>query len=107
VIKRAWKILGDLESETGGKGARTERNQLSLFAAKSEQDSDQAPLVSSETSARPTPPQAAPVEPHPVLKELELTDINEMTPLQALNFVAKLKKSVAQTLHSPVPSNSR
>ena len=80
VIARAWKVLAELEahstqsSSSGAFGS----NQLSLF----------------DSGARlEAPPVSEPefVEPHPVLKELERTDVNEMTPIQALNFVVRLQ----------------
>ncbi|MGK5085908.1 DNA mismatch repair protein MutS [Bdellovibrionota bacterium FG-1] len=81
VIKKAWKILEELEKKAA---ARSEEEapyvgQMSLFSL--------APTPPPETSVPPTP---APL--HPVLQELGETDINTLTPIAALNFIAKLQE---------------
>jgi DNA mismatch repair protein MutS len=86
VTERAWKILEDLENQNAQstpKGAQ----QLSLFDAPTVplQREPEAPKIIEEL------PQAPPLEPHPVLKVLEETDVNEMTPIQALNFIVRLQ----------------
>lgn len=80
VIDRAWKVLEDLEQHSASGKPATQ--QLSLF--------DTPPRLHSVPAA---PPKAEPpVPPHPVLVELESTNVNEMTPIQALNCLAKLKE---------------
>jgi DNA mismatch repair protein MutS len=76
VIQRAWQVLEELEKNTGQ--SQADPAQLSLF------DTPQP--------FEPAPALEAPAEPHPVLQELETTDVNTMTPIQALNFVAKLQE---------------
>ncbi len=78
VIERAWTILAELEAHSSGSPAPFPSDQLSLFDSNS----------THQTPYTPPPP---PPEPHPVLKELENMNLNEMTPIQALNFVAKLQ----------------
>jgi DNA mismatch repair protein MutS len=72
VVDRAWQVLENLEAKRPDDAVSTQ--QLSLFAP---------------------PPSQAPTEaePHPVLSELERADVNAMTPLQALNFLARLRES--------------
>lgn len=82
VIDRAWSVLEELERHAPHSGQAVAINQLSLFDAES-RVSDNAP----QAIANPEP-----VEPHPVLLELGKTNLNEMTPVQALNFVAKLQE---------------
>ncbi len=79
VIQRAWEILDRLEKEGAELRSAdfTESTQLSLFDA----HVAPAPLLESE-----------PLTPHPVLEELEKTDINEMTPMQALHLIARLQE---------------
>lgn len=75
VIDQAWRVLEDLETNSLNSGKNTQDpRQLSLFAP---------------TAA---PRKAQPVPPHPVVQALEEIDVNEMTPIQALNFVAKLRE---------------
>jgi DNA mismatch repair protein MutS len=78
VIQRAWKVLQELESNSN-QGPSQNTPQLSLFEAAAQS----IPLPEPEED--PIPP------PNPVLRELEEININEMTPLQALNFVVKLQ----------------
>jgi DNA mismatch repair protein MutS len=84
VIERAWSVLEELERHAPHSGSGASLNQLSLFDAP----------PGAAAPARPQPDQAA--EPHPALVELEKTDINEMTPVQALNFVVRLQKLAAE-----------
>jgi DNA mismatch repair protein MutS len=97
VVERAWEVLEELErnsfhgqksgqSGQSGKVGAASRDQLSLFS--------QAPRASQvEMKAQPieTPVLLA-LPPHPAIVELEKTNINEMTPLQALNFVVRLQE---------------
>jgi DNA mismatch repair protein MutS len=73
VIDRAWKVLEELEKHTLHSGAQASVDQMSLF-----------------DSAEPV--EAEPVEPHPAIIELERIDVNQMTPVQALNFVVRLRE---------------
>ena len=73
VIQRSWKILAELESQGTPNGKPSKPTpQLSLFDHR-----EATPLA---------PPMA-----HPVLTELKDININDMTPIQALNFVVKLQ----------------
>ncbi len=72
VIQRAWSVLEDLE-KAGAHPATPP--QLSLFSP----------------PAPETPEENEPILPHPVLKALDEMDVNEMTPVQALNFVVQLQ----------------
>jgi len=77
VIHRAWGVLAELEKNSSGVDSS---NQLSLFG--------QPQLVTEEIpEVEPEEPQP----PHPVLKELADLKVDEITPLQALNFVVKLQ----------------
>lgn len=78
VINRAWQILKVLESKSAPQGSGIDLNQLNLFSAP-------APL--------PVPmpdPRAAEIQ-----AEIERADVNSMTPLQALNFVSRLRDLAA------------
>jgi DNA mismatch repair protein MutS len=77
VIERSWKVLSELENQEGAPPS----NQLSLFEARSPQ-----------RELEPEPEPEIIQEPHPVLVELEKININEMTPIQALNFVVRLQE---------------
>jgi DNA mismatch repair protein MutS len=78
VVERAWEVLEELESHSLHSGSHAaSTDQLSLFGGG-------ARVVSTEPEV--------PAEPHPVLEALEKTDLNEMTPIQALNFVVKLQE---------------
>ena len=93
VVQRAWKILHELETGALLSHSQGNTHQLSLF---------QSTRVSSETShfeefedledegQLPGLKTQTP-EPHPVLVELSKVDLEQLTPLQALNLVAKLK----------------
>jgi DNA mismatch repair protein MutS len=84
VIERAWKVLGELETQSNRHSPSFSSDQLSLFDRASRSEPEAAsPLPEIEIEVIP---------PHPVLVELENTDINEMTPIQALNFVVKLQE---------------
>jgi len=76
VIDRAWKVLDELESQSVQATSPRETNQLSLFDF-NEPQIEAAPEL---------------LPPHPVLQELEATNINELTPIQALNFVVRLQE---------------
>lgn len=102
VTDRAWKVLEELEA--GGKGephlspalghpldpllSKVDQlgaslNQMSLFDHRYEGGVKGASGLSKPVEAK--------LESHPILKELESIEVNEMTPLQALNFVVDLK----------------
>ncbi len=74
VVQRAWKILDQLEHSNTNHPV--DPSQLSLFSSAA-----QAEVV---LTATPTP--------HPLLIELQNTEINHMTPIQALNFVVRLQE---------------
>jgi DNA mismatch repair protein MutS len=77
VVDRAWKILLQLETQNRGHSS----NQLSLFSTPNSDGLDSEDLESaSENPAIET-----------LLQELENANINEMSPLQALNWIAKLQ----------------
>lgn len=77
VIKRAWQVLEKLEAQAPAQSANPD--QLSLFGSASHA------------------PAAIPTEPHPVIREIETVNLSEMTPLQALNFLAKLQDSARES----------
>ena len=86
VIERAWQVLADLEQSAVAPvigDARTE--QLSLWGA--------IAAAAAESPARaPEPPKQEP--PHPALGALSELDINDLTPLQALNALARIRGMV-------------
>ena len=84
VIERAWAVLEELEQHAPHSAQAGSAGQLSLF----------------EAASRPMAPAEEPsvATPHPVLIELEKTDINEMTPIQALNFVVRLQQLSSEAL---------
>ena len=87
VVERAWKVLEELESSARmGHQGGSDPAQLSLFAA----------AAAATPSPPAAPPVPEPVRPHPVLLELERANLNEMTPIQALNFVVQLQKSCGE-----------
>lgn len=71
VVERAWAVLSQLESIP--KDRAPDPAQLELFVRTPKPRPEPAPL-------------------HPLISELKTTDVNAMTPLQALNFLAKLKE---------------
>jgi DNA mismatch repair protein MutS len=83
VIQRAWKILSDLEQQHT---PFTPQSQLSLF--------DQTKNQTSESSLIDSTHNPPPAEKHSALLALEQLNIEELTPLQALNFVSKLRDSL-------------
>ncbi len=103
VIKKAWKVLEELEKKAA---ARSEDDapfvgQMSLFSlAPSAAPTLAAPEMPTELVADVAPPDVHPVL-HPVLQELGETDINTLTPIAALNFIARL-----QEISRNVASNS-
>jgi DNA mismatch repair protein MutS len=110
VIDRAWSVLEELERHAPHSGATASVDQLSLFAAVAPRATDVGDEAGDDAAvgadarpavgpAEPTPAEpvsAEPAPPHPVLVALESTDINQMTPVQALNFVVKLQQELAQ-----------
>lgn len=83
VIQRAWTVLSELESTQSGHSEHlTQSNlQLSLFGGASRQAPPAKPEIVTEVRWQP----------HPILIELQSADINQMTPLQAMNFLSKLQ----------------
>jgi DNA mismatch repair protein MutS len=75
VVSRAWKVLEELEQTTSPAVQASDSDQLSFFAF-------------SKASAT-EPPVAVP---HPVLVQIGNLDPNQMTPLEALNWLAKLRE---------------
>ncbi len=91
VVDRAWQVLETLERESRGPqpvppsiAGSPPEGQLSFFAPPS------APRVEIRTEIRRE------FVPHPSIETLKSAAINEMTPLQALNFLAELQKAVLQ-----------
>jgi DNA mismatch repair protein MutS len=78
VVDRAWQVLEELEKGTGAGSAGDSPDQLSLFAA-------------GAPAAHEREPEAA--VPHPLVVELAAIDVDGLTPLQALNVLARLKSS--------------
>lgn len=85
VVERAWRVLEDLENQSGSPAPR----QMSLFDVISEE-----PLELLEEPLKEEP--VEPVAPHPALQELTQMDINGLTPIQALNFIVKLQSLCTQ-----------
>jgi len=82
VIDRAWKILEVLEATARAvEKPENAGSQLSLF----EKNESHA--------STPPPGPAVPEEPHPAIAELSTLDINSMTPLDAINTLARLKNT--------------
>jgi DNA mismatch repair protein MutS len=71
VIERAWKVLDELE-------------RSSIAASEPMADPQQLPLFLDL--------KREPVEPHPVLTQIGKLNPNEMTPLQALNWLSTLQE---------------
>jgi DNA mismatch repair protein MutS len=81
VIERAWKVLEELETQNqAGEGKSF---QLHLFDHRERASREEDMEFEAEPEVPPVP--------HPVLQELGQTDINQLTPVQALNFVVRLK----------------
>ena len=87
MVERAWQVLETLESESRGPQAtagqppvQTPESQLSFFGSG-------LTRVEIRTEVKKE------FLPHPTLEALQTAAINEMTPLQALNFLAELQKS--------------
>ncbi|HUP58357.1 MAG TPA: hypothetical protein VM598_12945, partial [Bdellovibrionota bacterium] len=78
VVDRAWKVLERLESEPKLARGQASPDQLDLFGV--------TPLAAAEPEA--------PIEsgPHPVLGALAGLRVDELTPLQALNELARLSE---------------
>lgn len=78
VIDRAWKVLHELEEHSAAKNS-CDAKQLSLL-----------------TWAEPVESKTTVSTPHPVLTELQTINVNEMTPMQALSFLARLQEIAQQ-----------
>ena len=76
VIQRAWEVLDQLEGQHAPAAPLAPSDQLSFFGL---------PSAASVPPAQPEPP-------HPAVVELAQVDPNQMTPIQALNFVVKLQE---------------
>ncbi|OFZ21337.1 MAG: DNA mismatch repair protein MutS [Bdellovibrionales bacterium GWB1_55_8] len=81
VVSRAWKVLEELEKHSPDSTGLPGGGQLSLF--------DSADPVE-ETSVVSEPVFEQKID--PVLEEIQNANLNEMTPLQALNFIARLQE---------------
>jgi DNA mismatch repair ATPase MutS len=88
VIDRAWKVLEELEAQSQAGGSSF---QLHLFAGA--RTSKLSPPEAEVQEIETTPP-------HPIFQELELADVNQLTPMQALQFVVKLKDLSVMEKHS-------
>jgi DNA mismatch repair protein MutS len=98
VIERAWSVLEELEAHAPHSGQGGSINQLSLFDVSGKRASGAASGAQAERvteieadDADKAAAASEPAPPHPVLEELGKTNINEMTPIQALNFVVRLQ----------------
>jgi DNA mismatch repair protein MutS len=78
VVSRAWKVLEELEQPGALSVQAHDSNQLSLFSMAV------AAPAHEETKVE--------AEPHPVLTQIGLLDPNQMTPLEALNWLARLRE---------------
>jgi DNA mismatch repair protein MutS len=86
VVDRAWKVLDELEQSSiasGHSSLTADTQQLSLFGQNTR-------IPPSAPTQEPEPITVA--EAHPVLMEIEKLNPNEMTPIQALNWLAKLQE---------------
>ncbi|MBC7690783.1 MAG: DNA mismatch repair protein MutS [Methylotenera sp.] len=90
VIERAWSVLAELETAAEPGSASTD--QLSLFDAPKNEMKALAPF--NGTLAVETPPQILGLPFLPVVDELREMDLNGLTPLAALNLLAKLQEDV-------------
>ncbi len=94
VIERAWKVLEELEA--GGRahasGQDTGGSQLSLFGGLVAAESNPAPRVIEKVVERVE----RVIAPHPIIEELGTTDLNRMSPLEALNLLARWQGEVRQ-----------
>lgn len=86
VVKRAWEVLANLEATAAG-GAVPDTAQLSLFAVQ--------PPVETQAPSLPRAEEA-------LRDRLSETDPDQMTPLQALQFVVDLKRIA----HGPAQASS-
>jgi len=80
VIERSWQVLEELEAQANPLLAgAVYPGQMSLFGGMAPIDPS---LVEPLTI----------IESHPVVEEIQKANVNEMTPIQALNFVLKLQE---------------
>lgn len=95
VIDRAWEILRDLEGGSLVGPADLQESerlgQLPLFQIQSK------PELTSRPQEKPTPPpvQGLTLQSPAWIQELRAADINGMTPLEALNYLAALREKAS------------
>jgi DNA mismatch repair protein MutS len=104
VVDRAWKLLEELESHSmlrgpGGTLGSAEGEQLGLFAAEpySAPDFEREP----ESGPEPDPEalkraEASREGEQQALEQIRESNLDELTPLQALNLLAKLKETLGK-----------
>jgi DNA mismatch repair protein MutS len=86
LIQRAWKVLEELERQSPTPTS-ADLNQLSLFDARLTLEE---PAAEETVTATPQDSGLLPLQ-RELLKELGETDINTLTPIEALNVLAKLR----------------
>ncbi|MFL5815878.1 MAG: DNA mismatch repair protein MutS [Bdellovibrionia bacterium] len=83
VIDRAWKVLDELENGN----AHPQAAQLSLFDLAAQAEPEQEPQIETQ----PEPKKEEELERLAILEDLKNLNLNAMTPLQALNELARLQ----------------
>ncbi len=87
VIRRAWEVLSELEAHAHTSHGTSDKDQLSLFHKNPEPILEPEDLKISEHLPALRP------EIEKLLQELKNAPFNEMTPIQALNFLSHLQKT--------------
>lgn len=86
VVERAWQVLEELEKSGAHSGSQTSSSEGHLT------------LFNLDPPARGKKPRIeVRLEPHPVVEELKTVNFNDLTPLQALNLLAKLQGDARTT----------
>ena len=89
VIQRAWKVLEDLEQGTIG-GSEQDPNQLSLFNGATASTNTSSTDTASENISGLLPLQKE------LLLKIQEADIENLTPVQALNVLAQLRENARE-----------
>ncbi|MGE0616547.1 MAG: DNA mismatch repair protein MutS [Bacteriovoracia bacterium] len=100
IIHHAWDVLKKLETQSrSGAGQMEDPSQLSLFNLRAPDTVAAAPAPVREPDPR--------AEAHARLaQELYDSNLNEFTPLQALNFLAQLRAKLPDTALAPPKASS-
>ncbi len=90
VIQRAWKVLEELEAKKPAtEFDLVKAGQMSLFTAPVTQTPMKTPMMRTSPIIAVEAPNPVP---NPIIEELKKTDVNSLTPVQALNFVVRLQE---------------